>query len=162
MSNAPNDQSPFKNPYEGIPPADVHRTTIEIDRHAHSDLHRCRSRKGTLQTTLNILLSKLTEQLKKHGLTEYDPERYEYAVANATLTLGVHDSHNSGVRGTVADSSPETSHRDVRLGTIRLARPPAGPSVESSDVAGALTQPADENKVKRAKRNSGRKATPVE
>lgn len=156
------EQSPFKNPYEGIPPADIHRTTIEIDRHAHSDLHRCRSRKGTLQTTLNILLNKLTEQLKKHGLTEYDPERYEYAVANATLTLGVHDSHNNGVRGTVADAGPQAVNRNDGFGTLGMARPTPGPSVESSDVAGALAQPSDKNKVKRAKRNSGRKATPVE
>jgi len=40
-----------------------------------------------LQTTINILLAKLDNELTRLNLTSYDTSAFEYAVANATVTL---------------------------------------------------------------------------
>jgi len=55
------------------------------------DLQRVKS--GTiLQTTINILLKKLCDELERAGITEYAPDAYELAVANCTIVLGGNDN----------------------------------------------------------------------
>ena len=147
-----NNELTFDNPYESTPPAELLRTTIEIDRKAHGRLYRCRSKKGTLQTTLNILLDRLIQQLDKHGINEYDPERYEHAVSNLSINLGV--------RGAASNPPAETSHRDVGHGTVPLAREATGTSLESSDASGSFTVPVTQKgKVKRANGKRSGQAT---
>jgi hypothetical protein len=109
------------NPSGKLP--DVLRTSVEYPRELHGYLYRLRSKAGTTQTTANILLNKLADELKRNNF-EYDPDAYELAVANCTIVLG----------GTAAGTpAGPDSARTVKAvvgndgrGTVRLGRKPKG------------------------------------
>lgn len=119
----------FANPYESLPYEDKVRTTIDVAQRTHGFVLGCRGRVGTLQTSINILLEKLVTALTEHGITSFDPDAYEHAVANCTIVLPG--------RGTLAVA--EVSRPDDRRGAEQLARNSApaptvpNPSVPHSD-----------------------------
>ena len=78
----------FQDPYHELSAEQRHRTTIDISGEDKAFLASVHSRRGTLQTTIGILLVKLINALKENGITSYDPDRFERSVTGANLLLG--------------------------------------------------------------------------
>ena len=104
--------SQITNPYRDVP--DTRRTTINFDRTHCSFIEGVHGRKGTLQATLAILLIKLINELKRNGITSYDPDGYSDAVNGATVILG----------RAVANTAAKAASRDDRRRTAKLASSP--------------------------------------
>lgn len=103
----------FLNPYADLPDSEVHRTTIVCDKNDYAFVMRLHGRKGAFQNTIYVLITRTIEQLKAKGITEYDPIRYERAVAGLTVTLGDGSPVHSGSGGTVDDRQKPTSVEQV-------------------------------------------------
>jgi hypothetical protein len=113
--------TPFKNPYDGMANDDLLRTTILVSRKAHGELFQVRPQTGTLQTTINILIDKFTNELKRNGITSYEPELYERACADCTIILGGTVGVPTSGPG-VPDSTIKTPSGDDRRRTKPVAR----------------------------------------
>ena len=65
------------------------RTTIEVFRSRHAYIMGTYGKSGALQTTINILIEKLYDELTKHGIgPSFDVDRYALAIADCTLIIG--------------------------------------------------------------------------
>lgn len=78
----------FTNLWLAIPPTQRVRTTILIPSRTYSDFAKLHPKSGVLQTTICQLIEKLTHELKRVNFTEYDPARYELAIAGCSIQLG--------------------------------------------------------------------------
>ena len=109
-------RKPFESPYKDFAPSEIAHTSINFPAKPKAFLNSITGKHGSFQTTVHILLSKLIDQLHEHGITSYDPERYERAVAECHLKLG----------RTIADSpaGQQAPNRDVGRGTASVARGP--------------------------------------
>jgi len=148
--------SPFENPYGSLPPNRVLHTSVNIDITHASLFKTLYGRNGAIQTTIAILVNKLYEQLIKSGFQpEFNPERFEHAVADATLTLGGEPAANLGLRGGEPGTgrSAEAVERDDRRGVGRL-----GPEAQGCDDQHADSQcaPAKTGSRKEAVRGAKR------
>lgn len=137
---------PFTNPYAEIPPNRVHRTSINIDKNVWSYLHTVHGKSGTLQTTINILLSKLHERLLANNVTSFDPDRVEFAIANASIVLPGDAAQRPGFERSIqAPSGYDTG------GTGRVEQPPAGLHRIATDAAIAPAQRTENRRRKGVK-----------
>lgn len=139
----------------GVDP--ICRTTIELPRSVHAHIMGTFGKTGALQTTINLLVSKLYAELTKHGIgPTYDAERFAQAVGDATIIIGHLDGDIAFVAGglqriplaftTDEQEHPvpvETINRDVGLGTSGVAQ-------SSKDAQ----QPADIGSTRPSKRGS--------
>lgn len=75
----------FRNPFEGQD--EINRTTLKIPNKFCTDLFKVHGITGGMQTTINILLVKLYDELKRNGITDYDPDRYKQCVSGAMLVF---------------------------------------------------------------------------
>lgn len=160
--------NPFHNPYAGLTlnanKANRHRTTIDCSRIDVTFLNSLHGRKGTLQTTINLLLVKLITQLKQNGITDYNPNGFEQAVGGCCITLGNKAntdniiSDNDLPRSTEPDqqSYGKTTPRNDDGRVANVARVSAGEDVESPNPHGT-PEPRQGKKasVKRKKRAKG-------
>lgn len=121
----------FPDPYEKLPVEQQHRTSVVTDKRIWSIINSCRGHRGTLQTTINILLHKLHEQLERNSLNSFCPREYEYAILNARLELAVLP------RSAEPTPAPETVDRDDGRGTPEVARGAKGRGHKSTDARGA-------------------------
>lgn len=127
----------FENPYENMPAEERVRTTIDVSSKTHAFVLGLRGRKGTLQTTINLLLEKLLTTLIEHGITSFDPHEYEHAVANARIVFPTRDGN--------AASGNQKPRTNVRRGTRGVAQHSAespnvpNPSGPSARVANKRT-----------------------
>jgi len=119
----------FIDPYVNLNPDQRHRTTIDISGEVKGKISAIRPQRGTLQTTLNILLDKLTHELTNAGITEYNPALYEQAVADSAVVLG------GGSPATVGgpDGAAKATDRDDRSRASGVARESATPPPISSN-----------------------------
>jgi hypothetical protein len=120
----------FANPYENETRRT--RTTIDIGSVDCAFLKSLHNRKGTLQTTINIILVKLTNELKRRNITSYDPDVYESAITGASINLGVYRSPDADNQ-----SQDKTNSGNERPGTSGLAQSSSGRPSESPDALGA-------------------------
>ena len=160
--------SKFKDPYENLPERERHRTTIDVGGKDKSFLVSCHNRRGTVQVTLNILMFKLIEQLKANGITEYDPERYEAAVADCAIvfacanrTTNAHPTcdGNSVTCDCNNPRSEQTPSGDVGHRTVPMACVPAPSTTPTPDAPRALESkraPVAKRKVAGVKRQAHR------
>lgn len=114
----------FPDPYATLPPDFQHRTSIVVDKRVWAAINTCRGHRGTLQTTINVLLNKLHEQLIANDLTSYDPRRYEHAVLDARISLGGTCGSTEPNGGKLARTEAAQVHDGG--GTGEVAQPPAG------------------------------------
>ncbi len=111
----------FENPYINVPPAERTRTTIDI---ANMDLSKLkRVHPGTIvQTTINILIRKLVDELERNGITEYAPDEYELAVANCSIALGGKHAVLTSAESTPTNA--DTGEQPPKLGrTAGVSKP---------------------------------------
>lgn len=80
----------FVNPYDTdrIPEPEQHRTSLTLHRKAWQRLNIVHGRKGTLQTTICIMVDKLLGEMDRVGLNDYDPDRFEELVMDMQVHLG--------------------------------------------------------------------------
>src|ERR1035441_269997 len=118
----------YENPYLSTLSREQHRTTIIKPKRLMARLQSVHPQAGVLQTTINILLFKLENELTRLNLTTYDSATFEYAVANATLVLAgnIHTTGGSsftepttGLQHPIAD---ETTSRNDDGRTTNMAR----------------------------------------
>lgn len=83
----PPPSNPFRNPIEGVSSSDLIRTSIVFSRRTQSAIHKVYTSSGVMQTTANILLDKLANELNRTHLNDYDPSTYKHAIANAFIVL---------------------------------------------------------------------------
>lgn len=100
----------FLDPYADLPDAEVHRTTIVCSKRDWAFISGIHGRKGSFQCTVYILITRLIQQLKEKGITDYDPERFESAVSGLTVSL----ADGSGTGGTPPNDKPE--HHEAASG----------------------------------------------
>jgi hypothetical protein len=104
----------MNDPYENLDENQIVRTTVNISGSASAHLKSLHNRRGTLQATVANLVEKLINALTAHGITQYDPERYEQFINDCVITARPVDNVP-----TKADSPND------RRGAVKLARNPA-------------------------------------
>lgn len=120
-------QPPFKNPVLTLEEKELQRSSLVLPARVSSFIHSLHTNRNVVQTTIVLLLEKLTIELKKHGITEYDPDRYESAICGASIILG----------GTTPDEQP---HRQAvggndGCGVAAVARVDTRAPAQSPDAA---------------------------
>ena len=110
-----------------------HRTTIVVPEEELAFLKSLYCRDGVLQHTINTLLYKLINELKRiqHEFSEYDSERYAIAVSGCTIILG-----------TAARSAPakQATAGDDGRGIASVSQPVAPASVITPDQSGSVAK----------------------
>lgn len=123
---------------DGKTPVDTLRTSAVYKQETHAFLTGVRGRTGTTQTTANILLEKLANELKRNGITSYDPDAYELAVGACTIVLGLHGSPiERAPSGSEPIGASQTPQGNDGRGVERLGRPATGASDKPADAGGA-------------------------
>ena len=95
-----NEQS-YTDPYDKLPKKDKLTTSITTAREDHAFLFSLFPNRSVVQTTLNILLARLVEELKANGFKHYDPERYQHSIARCRIDL------NGGASSGPSAQAPE-------------------------------------------------------
>lgn len=122
------------DPKTGKEPSQT-RTSIVYPSHIMSALVSARYRTGTMQTTVNILLTKLADELKRNGNTDYDPDAYEHAVANCTIILGSAVAITAA--GPVNASTAKTAGGNDGSRTLGMGRKATGDADKPADIRSA-------------------------
>jgi hypothetical protein len=78
----------FKNPFLDVPKEEVTRSTLIVPHKIQAIIKNFEPKDGAIQTTISILLQKLTHELSTSGIETADRNAYHRAVSNCTLTLG--------------------------------------------------------------------------
>lgn len=139
---------------DGKTPIDTLRTSAVYKQETHAFLTGVRGRTGTTQTTANILLEKIANELKRNGITSYDPDAYELAVGNCTIILGLPGStvERAPARSESLGSVETVSGNDGR-GVERLGRPATRASDKPADVGS--TRPGNRGQGGKASKGKG-------
>jgi hypothetical protein len=109
------------NPWSSVEAKDKTRTSIDVPRTVDIRLHQVYPKKGVLSRTMAILVTKFIEQLDKHGINEYDPERYHECLGGCNIHLGGIPLVNNGPI-TESLQSNQANQGNVRPRTKRVAR----------------------------------------
>lgn len=106
----------YKNQFADVPPSERCRTTIELPRKTESTIKKYESKTGVLQTTVSILVTKLTDELTKSNLSDGERDRYQHAVASATLTFPdeYYNKPNDGKRVAVAKPAARSKRNSTK------------------------------------------------
>lgn len=119
-------------------PVDTLRTSAIYKQQTAAFLTGVRGRTGTVQTTANLLLEKFADELKRNGITDYDPDAYELAIGKCRIQLGVHGSAvEQPASGPKSTRTAEATGGNERRGTKRVGRTPKGASDKRADVGSA-------------------------
>lgn len=77
---------PFINPYRDVPEANLKRLTTNISKTDWEFIKRIHMVDGVWNTTLNTLLVKLINELKRRNITDYAScDEFTHFVANCTI-----------------------------------------------------------------------------
>lgn len=137
--------SGFVDPYEPLWPSDLpsnrtlFETMVRVGAADHRLITTVHTARPVMRKTVSILISRLCYELRKHGITEYDPAAYERAVGGLTILLGgtaVPTARpDSGVGSTEPNEQPDrqTAGGDDRCGPSRVARSDDGTHPVTAD-----------------------------
>jgi len=122
----------FENPYSHLcdvgPNRQTRRVNSEVPTEDYQMLQRIRTERGTIQTTVNILLKKLFDELKRRQITDYTrADDFVDFVLNCHLAYGPGGS--AAIR---ADA--KTARQDVGRGTTRTHPAHSTATRESANV----------------------------
>jgi hypothetical protein len=126
----------FENQYADVPKDQILRTTVEIPLTVTAQIKAIEPKTGVLQTTISILLTKLTDELTRIKLQPGDRQAYQHALANCTLCLDGGSGSTAAVApaGKKSARPGKTPSGNDRRGAVSVARTPAR-AQESHDVA---------------------------
>lgn len=151
-------QPRFTNLWLAIPPAQRVRTTILIPSRTYSDFAKLHPKSGVLQTTICQLIEKLTHELKRVNFTEYDPARYELAIAGCSIQLGGEHYLITNADPAAPDAiDPGVIDYGPAAGSVASAALTPSPT-HRSPTRKLATRPVDNGPAKAAKRNVRRGA----
>jgi hypothetical protein len=121
----------FQDPYAGLPDERTSRINANVPTEQYKMLQRIRTERGTIQTTTNILLEKLFNELESRGITDFTRvDDFESFVVNCRLTLPTGTSDRSG--NPAVRTEDETNGPDDRGGVER-----GGPAYPATTHVGA-------------------------
>lgn len=88
MPPTPNNNN-FRNPFDScVAENSYRRLNADVDKGVYDFLRSIRLTSGTIQTTVNILLKKLYDELLKRNIrSSADVDAFEHFVTNCTLSL---------------------------------------------------------------------------
>lgn len=110
--------NPYKVPYQSFngPDKNLYRAPASIGKSDYEFIRGIRPATGTVNTTQNLLWSKLVIALKKHGINSItNQSEFESFVANCIIT----DGRDSVQRGATGGNGKQTSVGNVGAGTKR-------------------------------------------
>jgi len=173
MNPEPQPPTGFVDPYAHLPEAPdlppgstadcVIQAAVKFSNRDRALLQSVHFARPTIRITVAILIHRLCHELRKHGITEYDPNAYERAVGGLTIALGgtasTAVSGDPDVRSPASDEQPnrQATDGDDGRGTPRVPCPSDGSHPESPNAAESCQGPVA-GKTKRATRvNKGHK-----
>lgn len=77
----------YENQFADVPSTDRARTTIEMPRKLEAQIKQYEPKTGVLQTTVSLLLTKLSHELTKSNIEPGDRAAYQHALASCILVL---------------------------------------------------------------------------
>lgn len=110
--------NPYKVPFQSFngPDKNLYRAPASIGKSDYEFIRGIRPATGTVNTTQNLLWSKLVTALKKHGITSItNQSEFESFVANCIIT----DGRDCVQRGAASGNGGKTSVGNVGTGTKR-------------------------------------------
>jgi hypothetical protein len=113
--------NPYKVPYQSFNGEDknLYRAPASIGKADYEFIRGIRPSTGTVNTTQNLLWSKLVTALKKHGITSItNQSEFESFVANCLVT----DGRDGVQRSSVGRNGKQTVVGNVGAGTPRARR----------------------------------------
>ena len=99
------------SPYGELPEADVHTTTIGVSRRDWAFLQGVYGGRGATQAVLYNLMSRFVQELKNHGITDYDPDNLKHCIEHARITIPGPIAATAGPVDNGIPRSPESEHR---------------------------------------------------
>ena len=106
------------SPYGELPEADVHTTTIGVSRRDWAFLQGVYGGRGATQAVLYNLMSRFVQELKNHGITDYDPDNLKHCIEHARITI-------PGPVAADATNRPVVDGTSIQRGTEPINRPEA-------------------------------------
>lgn len=86
----------YTDPYASCPPSEANRIVCDISEADFYLLKTIRPSRGTIQTTVNLLVKKLCDELRKRNITTYHERNFfEDFVANCRLEYDGGESYPS-------------------------------------------------------------------
>jgi hypothetical protein len=121
----------FSNPVNGLPLDETTRTTLVAKNKVLSRIKQIYNKSGVPNTTINILLDKLCDELDRIKLDTYDPPTYCAAICGARIILGVPAAKLASSRG--PEDPHEAPHGNDGRGTSGMVSQAAGLLGQSSN-----------------------------
>jgi hypothetical protein len=143
--------SEFRDPYDQLPKTELLNTTIEVSQRDNAFLRGLFPHRSVLQITINILLSRFVKACKQHELREYDPIRFQSAIAHATIAIDTRRPVTNIASGTDSNKPVEAVSGDVGRGTGEVGHVDPRLPVAASDDDGALASRKRAEKGKKTK-----------
>ena len=110
----------FTNPYEGLKKTEhCLRYSVHLSRSDLSFLRQLDTQHGSLSTAVAILVTRLINELKRNGITQYDPPRFRNAVGGLKITFdgaGTDDPRRARSAPSLCNAH-ESNSGDVGRGT---------------------------------------------
>jgi hypothetical protein len=128
--------SEFRDPYDHLPKTELLNTTIEVAQRDNAFLRGIFPHRSVLQITINILLSRFIKACKHHGLREYDPVRFQSAIAFADIVIDPRRPVTNLASGTDSNKPVETTSGDVGPGAGKMGDVDPRLQVAASDTHG--------------------------
>lgn len=152
--NKSNDNQLFIDPYADLPPEAFLRANVDIPIEAWNFIKSLSPYASDRPTTLRILINRLINELKRNGITQYNPDdTFHRAVGGLTISLGSASSNDPrGTGSAVAITGTTTNPNLQTLEAVnRNDRPGTG--------GVSLVAPQTPSQPTRVEGSSGRKRT---
>lgn len=121
----------LQSPFSTIPVEAKTRTTFLVPDRIVAQIRAVMPKTGVMQLTIDILIDKFANELRKRNITDFSPDDYLRALRELSITIPFgyadHTSGPTGPNGGSAHGVPatgpvphqpaETPHRDDGLGT---------------------------------------------
>lgn len=123
-----NNELEITDPFLDVPRRNKTRTTIMVPNTIISRIKRVDPKTGVLQSTINVLLDKLANELDRNRLNEYDRESYAFGLVHSSLTLARRSPAINSPSGSVTSLTVQASSGDDGRRTSSVAPEAERPS----------------------------------
>ena len=133
----------WENQFHAVEQTELLRTTIEIPHSLNALIKSYEPKTGVLQNTISILLTKLSDELRKSNILTADRYAYQRAITECRLELGG-GAIAVPPTGHVDTCPTETASRNDTRGASKVARKAKGTS-KLSDVPSSCSKSGNNN-----------------